>query len=145
MELVATPKRALSVEVLMNDSKEITTAKETKAKESVAPEVTTEALAATLDTRILPTPYNTVVIGAGPIGLMAAICALKHAEGGEKVAIVADRIEELGVRQQVLWIQEDVFAFIKDIAGARVVQKYIEDLSITEDPDEGYYSEFKFK
>ena len=109
---------------------------EKKPEEGVAPAVTTEE---TRDSFTLPATYNTVVIGAGPIGLMAAVCALKHSEASEKVAIVADRMEELGVRQQVLWIQEDVFAFIKDIAGAAVVQKYIDDLSITEDPHEGYY------
>ena len=109
---------------------------EKKPDEGVAPAVATEA---TRDIFTLPETYNTVVIGAGPIGLMAAVCALKHSEASEKVAIVADRMEELGVRQQVLWIQEDVFAFIKDIAGAAVVQKYIDDLSITEDPHEGYY------
>lgn len=84
-------------------------------------------------------PYDTVVIGSGPVGLMAAASALKHRQEGKKVAIVADRVEELGVRQQVLWVQQDVFSFMEDLAGRELIWQYIENLSITEDPEEGYY------
>jgi len=49
--------------------------------------------------------YHTVAVGSGPVGLLSALSALQHCNPGEKVAILADRREELGVRQQVLWIQ----------------------------------------
>ncbi|MCH9757312.1 MAG: hypothetical protein K0U37_09010 [Gammaproteobacteria bacterium] len=85
--------------------------------------------------------YNTVVIGAGPIGLLSALCALKECEDSdEKVAIVADRIDELGMRQQVLWIEEDVFQFMQNIVGSELMQEYIANLALTEATGgAGYY------
>ncbi len=62
---------------------------------------------------------------------MAAASALQHCPPGEKIAIVADRIEELGVRQQVLWVQKDVFDFMEGLAGYDVMYRYITDLTIT--------------
>lgn len=57
--------------------------------------------------------YQTVVVGYGPVGLAAALVAASHCEASERVAILADRRDEKGVRQQVLWIQEDVYNFLK--------------------------------
>ncbi len=83
--------------------------------------------------------YHTVAVGSGPVGLLAALSALQHCKLGEKVAILADRKEELGVRQQVLWIQEDVFQFVKKLVGEELMDQYMAELAITEDEEDGYY------
>lgn len=86
-----------------------------------------------------PINYFTVVIGTGPIGLLSGLSALRYCDETEKIAIVADRLDELGIRQQVLWIQKDVYDFIKDVVGNELMQRYIESNAIYEDLEEGYY------
>ncbi|RUR12313.1 hypothetical protein [Legionella sp. km772] len=83
--------------------------------------------------------YHTVAVGSGPVGLLSALSALQHRKPGEKVAVLADRREELGVRQQVLWIQEDVFQFIKKMVGEDLINRFMDELAITEDEEDGYY------
>jgi len=81
-----------------------------------------------------PPQYHTIVVGSGPIGLLSALSALKHCKPPEKVALLADRYEELGVRQQVLIINRDVFDFMQNLVGEELMNKYIAEAAITEDP-----------
>ncbi len=86
--------------------------------------------------------YTAVIIGTGPIGLLAALATLadkQNTETGPKVAILADRFNELGVRQQVLWVKDDVFEFIQSLVGDQLIAHYFTDHSIVKDPEEGYY------
>lgn len=72
---------------------------------------------------VLPAKYETVLIGSGPVGLLSTLAALKFAEKDNKVALIADRKEELGIREQVLWIQQDVYDFVKSLVGAELITK----------------------
>ena len=83
--------------------------------------------------------YHTVIVGGGPIGLLGAITALSHCKPGEKIALLADRIDELGIRQQVLWLQQDVYDYIEKMVGPDFMRKYTADGAIIKDENDGYY------
>ena len=86
--------------------------------------------------------YHTVVIGTGTVGLISALCALGHRQTNTehgKIAIIADRLDEIGLRQQVLWIQQDVFDFIQHLTGRKLMQDFIDANTITVDKKDGYY------
>ncbi|RUR12796.1 hypothetical protein [Legionella sp. km772] len=79
--------------------------------------------------------YSSVIVGSGPVGLLSTLAALKHASSTDVVALLADRRDELGVREQVLWIQQDVYDFIEGLVGKELMTQYRSELAITEDGD----------
>ncbi|MGL5742679.1 MAG: hypothetical protein ACRCXC_09105 [Legionella sp.] len=76
--------------------------------------------------------YFTVALGAGPSGLLATLSALKFCPRDSKVALIGDRIEERGIREQILWIEVDVFDFIEKMVGTDLVRSYVTSMEITE-------------
>ncbi|KTD62367.1 hypothetical protein [Legionella shakespearei] len=83
--------------------------------------------------------YQTVAIGTGPIGLAAALSALRHCKQNEKVAIVADRLEELGIREQILYIDQDVLDFLTKLVGTDLIELYKAELTITPGKQSGFF------
>ncbi len=83
---------------------------------------------------VKPQEYSSVIVGSGPVGLLSTLAALKHSPD-EAVALLADRKDELGVREQVLWIQQDVYDFIKSLVGEELMTQYEDELAITKDGD----------
>lgn len=70
------------------------------------------------------TDYDTVIVGLGPVGLASAIAAI---ERGERVALVTDRDPKtgLGVRQQVLGVDEVMEWVAEDLVRPDLLQKFL--------------------
>lgn len=80
--------------------------------------------------------YETVVVGMGPVGLVDILCAIQRDE--KPVAILTDRpISELGVRQQVLGVDEVMTWVASGIVRQGIIDRYIELGQITEEKYDG--------
>lgn len=82
--------------------------------------------------------YHTVIIGSGPNGLISALVAAKYSGPDEKIAIVGDRFEERGVRQQVLWLNEDIGQFVKELVTEKHFENFVSQGKIR-DGHPGFY------
>lgn len=77
--------------------------------------------------------YQTVCIGMGPVGLLAALSAVDR---GEHVAILTDRAPDTGltIRQQVLGVDDEAMMFVKSLVRPDIWKKYVQNNIITLHP-----------
>jgi gamma-glutamyl-gamma-aminobutyrate hydrolase PuuD/uncharacterized protein YjbI with pentapeptide repeats len=79
--------------------------------------------------------YQTVCIGMGPVGLLAALSAMDR---GEKIVILTDRAPNTGltIRQQVLGVDDEAMMFVKTLVRPEIWKYYVRNNIITLHPYE---------
>ncbi|KTD64595.1 gamma-glutamyl-gamma-aminobutyrate hydrolase family protein [Legionella shakespearei] len=77
--------------------------------------------------------YQTVCIGMGPVGLLAALSAMDR---GEKIVILTDRAPDTGlsIRQQVLGVDDEAMMFVKSLVRPEIWEYYVRNNIITLHP-----------